>query len=61
VSLANLPGKFVGGVSGYIVEATSYSAFFIMSALTVVPTLLLLWWLWRRIREQDQGQDTASV
>ncbi len=55
VSLANLPGKFVGGVSGYIVEATSYSAFFIMSALTVVPTLLLLWWLWRRIREQDEA------
>ena len=49
VSLANLPGKFVGGVSGYIVEASSYSAFFTMSALTVVPTLLLLGWLWPRI------------
>ncbi len=59
VSLANLPGKFVGGVSGYIVEATSYSAFFILSALTVVPTLLLLWWLWRRIKEQDEA--TASA
>ncbi len=51
VSLANLPGKFVGGVSGYIVEATSYSTFFVLSALTVVPTLLLLAWLWGRIRE----------
>lgn len=49
VSLANLPGKFVGGVSGYIVEASSYSTFFAMSALTVVPTLLLLAWLWPRI------------
>jgi PAT family beta-lactamase induction signal transducer AmpG len=49
VSLANLPGKFVGGVSGYIVEASSYSAVFTMSALTVVPTLLLLAWLWPRI------------
>ena len=49
VSLANLPGKFVGGLSGYIVEASSYSAFFAMSALTVVPTLLLLAWLWPRI------------
>lgn len=49
VSLANLPGKFVGGVSGYIVEASSYTAFFTMSALTVVPTLLLLAWLWPRI------------
>ncbi|MDQ3288855.1 MAG: MFS transporter [Pseudomonadota bacterium] len=51
VSLANLPGKFVGGLSGFIVEASSYSAFFLFSALTVVPTLLLLAWLWRRIVE----------
>jgi PAT family beta-lactamase induction signal transducer AmpG len=51
VSLANLPGKFVGGVSGFIVEATSYTTFFVFSALTVVPTLLLLAWLWPRIRE----------
>lgn len=51
VSLANLPGKFVGGVSGFIVEATSYATFFLLSALTVVPTLLLLAWLWRRIKE----------
>jgi PAT family beta-lactamase induction signal transducer AmpG len=56
VSLANLPGKFVGGVSGYIVEATSYSTFFAFSALTVVPTLLLLAWLWRHIRESTSGQ-----
>lgn len=52
VSLANLPGKFVGGVSGYIVEATSYSTFFLLSAVTVVPTLLLLAWLWRRIHDR---------
>lgn len=51
VSLANLPGKFAGGVSGFLVEATSYSVFFVFSALTVVPTLLLLAWLWRRIKE----------
>jgi PAT family beta-lactamase induction signal transducer AmpG len=51
VSLANLPGKLIGGVSGYIVEATSYSTFFSLSALTVVPTILLLGWLWRRIRD----------
>lgn len=55
VSLANLPGKFVGGVSGYVVEATSYSAFFLMSALTVIPTLLLLAWLWKHIRENESN------
>ena len=51
VSLANLPGKLIGGVSGYIVEATSYTTFFLVSTMTVGPTLLLLAWLWRRIKE----------
>ena len=59
VSLANLPGKFAGGVSGYVVQATSYSTFFIFSALTVVPTLLLLAWLWRFIKEASP-QDAAA-
>lgn len=61
VSLANLPGKFVGGASGYIVEATSYSAFFMLSATTVVPTLLLLAWLWPRIREQATPVPDANA
>jgi PAT family beta-lactamase induction signal transducer AmpG len=47
-SLANLPGKFIGGVSGYIVEATNYQTFFIFSTLSVIPTLLLLAWLWNK-------------
>ncbi|NZA25280.1 MFS transporter [Luteimonas sp. SJ-92] len=60
VSLANLPGKFVGGVSGFIVEATSYSTFFVLSALTVVPTLLLLAWLWQRIVEPARDAGAAA-
>jgi len=55
VSLANLPGKFAGGVSGYVVEQTSYTTFFLLSTITVIPTLLLLGWLWPRI-----GSDTAT-
>ncbi|MDR1075420.1 MAG: MFS transporter [Xanthomonadaceae bacterium] len=51
VSLANLPGKFAGGVSGFVVQATSYSTFFVLSAFTVIPTLLLLAWLWKHIKE----------
>ncbi|MGH8076359.1 MAG: AmpG family muropeptide MFS transporter [Lysobacter sp.] len=61
VSLANLPGKFVGGASGYIVEATSYSAFFLLSALTVIPTLLLLMWLWRRIVDPIPDAEAAVM
>lgn len=49
-SLANLPGKFIGGISGFIVESTGYSLFFIISTLSVIPTLLLLAWLWHRIQ-----------
>lgn len=48
-SLANLPGKFVGGISGFVVESTGYPLFFIISTLSVIPTLLLLAWLWHRI------------
>lgn len=50
-SLANLPGKFIGGLSGYIVEASSYSWFYIFSTLSVVPTLLILAWLWNRLQK----------
>ncbi len=60
VSLANLPGKFVGGVSGFLVEATSYSTFFLLSAVTVVPTLLLLWWLWRHILDRPAATGTTA-
>lgn len=50
VSLANMPGKLVGGVSGFIVEASSYTHFFVFSTLSVVPALLALAWLWPRFR-----------
>ena len=59
VSLANLPGKLIGGVSGYIVEATSYTTFFLVSTMTVGPTLLLLAWLWRRIKEPEAQGESA--
>ena len=52
-SLANLPGKFIGGISGYMVEATSYQTFFIFSTLSVIPTLLLLAWLWKRTGQEQ--------
>ena len=48
-SLANLPGKLIGGFSGYLVEGWGYAGFFIFSATSIVPTLLLLAWLWRRL------------
>jgi PAT family beta-lactamase induction signal transducer AmpG len=60
VSLANLPGKFSGSFSGYLVEATSYSTFFLISAMTIVPALALLAWLWRRIKEAEPASSTDA-
>ncbi len=48
-SMAFLPGKLVGGVSGYMVQAWGYTGFFIFSTLSIAPTLLLLAWLWPRL------------
>lgn len=52
-SLANLPGKLVGGFSGFIAEAIGYTGFFVFSTLSVAPTLLLMAWLWPRLRSAD--------
>ncbi len=54
-SLANLPGKLVGGASGWMAEAWGYAGFFVVSTVSVVPTLLLLAWLWPRTRLQGAG------
>nr|WP_206064252.1 MFS transporter [Oleiagrimonas sp. C23AA] len=55
-SLAFLPGKLVGGVSGYIVAAWGYIGFFVFSAVSIVPTLLLMAWLWPRLNRRRQAQ-----
>lgn len=48
-SLANLPGRLIGGLSGFIVESWGYTAFFVSSTVSVLPTLLVLAWLWARL------------
>jgi len=50
-SLANLPGKLIGGFSGFMVEAWGYTGFFGFSTISILPTLVVLWWLWRRVKE----------
>lgn len=54
-SLANMPGKLLGGLSGFMVQAWTYTGFFVFSAVSIVPTLLLLWWLSRRPEWRDAG------
>lgn len=61
VSLANLPGKLIGGFSGYLVEAWSYTGFFVFSAISIVPTLAVLAWLWRRVGSGQPLDRRAQV
>jgi len=55
-SLANLPGKIVGGFSGFLVRDSGYASLFVISTVSIVPTLLLLAWLWPKIaaRQADR-------
>jgi PAT family beta-lactamase induction signal transducer AmpG len=52
-SLMTLPGKFLGGFSGLLVEAFGYAGFFAMSALMGGPAILLVLFLMRRGRRLD--------
>lgn len=52
-SLMTLPGKFIGGFSGWVVEHAGYGWFFIDTAMAGVPAIILLWWLYQRRRGQS--------
>ena len=41
-SLYALPGKIVGGISGFIVAAYGYATFFAMTAGIAIPVLALI-------------------
>jgi PAT family beta-lactamase induction signal transducer AmpG len=47
-SLMTLPGKFLSGFGGVVVDAQGYSAFFIYTALLGVPAILLVAFLMHR-------------
>ena len=46
-SLMTLPGKFLGGLSGYIVDGYGYVNFFIYAALVGMPAIVLALYLMR--------------
>lgn len=53
-SLVTLPGKLIGGLSGFMVGAMQYSGFFIFSTLAVLPALALFLWLRPRVRLEEE-------
>jgi hypothetical protein len=46
-ALANLPGKLLGGFSGFLVAGAGYTSLFVVSTLSIVPCLAVLALLWR--------------
>lgn len=54
-SLYALPGKFVGGISGFIVTAYGYPMFFMLTAAVGIPVVLLCVWV-----SKGSGQETGK-
>ncbi|MGO8738942.1 AmpG family muropeptide MFS transporter [Rhodoblastus sp.] len=50
-SLCAMPGFFLAGFSGLIVEKTGFVLFFQLTSLIGLPVALLCFWLWRHHRE----------
>ena len=51
-SLMTLPGKFLSGFSGLVVEAQGFSAFFTLTALLGLPAILLVVYLIRKTKNR---------
>ena len=41
-SLMTLPGKFISGFSGWVVDSSSYADFFVVAAMLGIPAILLV-------------------
>ncbi len=48
-SFMSMPGKFLGGFSGWIVDKTDYVTFFVYTSLAGIPAVLLVLYLMRRL------------
>lgn len=59
-SLMTLPGKFVGGYSGVVVESLGYALFFVYSAALGLPAILLLVYLARRAAADGESGRSAG-
>ena len=51
-SLMTLPGKFLSGFSGLVVEAQGFAMFFIITALLGLPAILLVLYLMRKTKNR---------
>jgi len=54
-SIANFGRTTVSGGSGYVVDLLNgdWATFFVLTTLMVLPSLLILWWLIRRLQARQ--------
>lgn len=55
-SLMTLPGKFISGFSGVVVDNFGYFEFFVVAAMLGIPAILLVLWLTRYQKAQLASQ-----
>ncbi len=60
-SLMTLPGKFVSGFSGLVVDGFGYTSFFFVAALVGIPAILLVGVLMRRAAANDSGRNAIAA
>ena len=53
-SMVNLPGKLLGFFAGGIVMATGYGVYFVITVLSILPAVVLMFWLWSRVSDDPQ-------
>jgi PAT family beta-lactamase induction signal transducer AmpG len=59
-SMVNLPGKVLGIFAGGIVEATSYGTYFVIATLAVIPAVILMMVLWKRLEPDTSIQEEET-
>jgi PAT family beta-lactamase induction signal transducer AmpG len=59
-SMYALPGKLLMGASGFVVDAVGYPVFFLYTAFLGLPALVLLFFLARRMRDEDAAKAAAA-
>ena len=58
-SLYALPGKLVGGISGFIVAAYGYATFFTLTALVGIPVVVLCLWIGKEADTPESVRTTT--
>ena len=59
-SLMTLPGKFISGFSGWVVDTWGYTEFFMVASALGLPAILMVLWLLARARSEQQVKNTES-